>query len=160
MSHRSTAVEVAEPETARAVPAVRSRLKASFGAAVPIVTVFFWLCLLYGLEAWGNVAPWLNSDEYERSQLARAVAALDWHRHASAAARPEQEPRPPPVERDPPREGDRPCGVVRSARRHVLLVRTRDEHLAVLEWKAPPEPNDRQPETGAISVPSAGDVKA
>jgi len=76
MTHRSTAVEVAEPETARApASAVRSRLKARLGAALPIVTVFFWLCLLYGLEAWGNVAPWLNSDEYERSQLARAVAA-------------------------------------------------------------------------------------
>jgi hypothetical protein len=50
-------------------------LKAGLGAALPIVTVFFWLCLLYGSEAWGNVTPWLNSDEYERAALSRAVAS-------------------------------------------------------------------------------------
>jgi hypothetical protein len=69
-------VEVAEPKTAPApAPAVRSRLTARLGGALPIVTVFFWLCLLYGWEAWGNPTPWLNSDEYERAQLSRAVAS-------------------------------------------------------------------------------------
>jgi hypothetical protein len=69
-------VEVAEPKTAPApAPAVRSRLRARLDAALPIVTIFFWLCLLYGWEAWGNPTPWLNSDEYERAQLSRAVAS-------------------------------------------------------------------------------------
>jgi hypothetical protein len=69
-------VEVPEPKTAPAAArAVRLRLKATLGAALPIVTVFFWLCLLYGWEAWGNVTPWLNIDEYERAQLSRAVAS-------------------------------------------------------------------------------------
>lgn len=69
-------MEVAEPTTAPApAPASRSRLRAGLGAALPIVTVFFWLCLLYSWEAWGNPTPWLNSDEYERAQLSRAVAS-------------------------------------------------------------------------------------
>lgn len=69
-------MEVTDPGTPPApVGAVRSRLKVSAGAALPIVTVFVWLCLLYAWEAWGNFAPWLNSDEFERAQLSRAVAS-------------------------------------------------------------------------------------
>ena len=76
VSERRPVVEVAEPKTVPApAPAARSRLRAGLGAALPIVTVFFWLCLLYGSEAWGNVTPWLNSDEYERAALSRAVAS-------------------------------------------------------------------------------------
>jgi hypothetical protein len=52
----------------------RSRLVVAFGAAVPVLTIFCWLCLLYGWEAWGNLAPWLYADEFERAQLSRAVA--------------------------------------------------------------------------------------
>jgi hypothetical protein len=69
-------VEVAEPKTAPAsAPATRARLKSGLGAALPIVTVFFWLCVLYGWEAWGNLTPWLNSDEYRRAEFSRAVAS-------------------------------------------------------------------------------------
>ena len=50
-------------------------ITAALVAALPLLTIFFWLCLIYGLQAWGNPAPWLNSDEFERAQLARAVAA-------------------------------------------------------------------------------------
>jgi hypothetical protein len=53
----------------------RSRLLVALGTAVPVLTIFFWLCLLYGWESWGNLAPWLVSDEFERSQLSRAIAA-------------------------------------------------------------------------------------
>jgi hypothetical protein len=69
-------VEVTEPRKPRApLRAGRAGLKLDVAAALPVVTVFVWLCLLYGWEAWANVAPWLNSDEFERAQLSRAVAA-------------------------------------------------------------------------------------
>src|SRR5712691_7767143 len=58
----------------RARPA-RSRVLVALGAAVPLLTIFVWLCLLYGWEAWGNLAPWLVSDEFERTQLSRAIAS-------------------------------------------------------------------------------------
>ena len=51
------------------------RLSITLAAAAPILTIFFWLCLIYGWEAWGNLAPWLQSDEFERAQLSRAVAS-------------------------------------------------------------------------------------
>ena len=43
-------------------------------AAVPLLTVFFWLCLVYGLESWGHTTPWLFTDELEMTQLARSIA--------------------------------------------------------------------------------------
>ncbi len=43
-------------------------------AAVPIVSIYLWLCVLYGWEAWGHVTIWLNGDELETAQLSRAVA--------------------------------------------------------------------------------------
>ena len=43
-------------------------------AAVPLLSVYLWLCMVYLYEAWGRVTPWLFTDELERTQLARAVA--------------------------------------------------------------------------------------
>ena len=43
-------------------------------AAVPILSIYLWLCVLYGWEASGHVTIWLNSDELEMAQLSRAVA--------------------------------------------------------------------------------------
>jgi hypothetical protein len=43
-------------------------------AAVPLLTVFFWLALLYSWESWGHVTPWLFTDELESAQLSRAIA--------------------------------------------------------------------------------------
>jgi hypothetical protein len=43
-------------------------------AAVPILSIYLWLCVLYGWEASGHVTIWLNSDELETAQLSRAVA--------------------------------------------------------------------------------------
>ena len=69
-------MEVAEPGRPPAVArTTRSRWKVGLAAALPILTVFVWLCLVYGWEAWGQLAPWLNSDEFERAQLSRAVAS-------------------------------------------------------------------------------------
>src|SRR4029453_13465262 len=43
-------------------------------AAVPILSIYLWLCVLYAWEASGHVTIWLNSDELEMAQLSRAVA--------------------------------------------------------------------------------------
>ena len=43
-------------------------------AAVPVLTVFFWLALIYTWESWGHVTPWLFTDELESAQLSRAIA--------------------------------------------------------------------------------------
>jgi len=50
--------------------AIASRLY----AALPLVTIFVWLCLIFGWEAWGNLSPWLFGDELDKTQLARAIA--------------------------------------------------------------------------------------
>jgi hypothetical protein len=69
-------VDVAESRPgARGGRARFRRLSIALAAAAPILTIFIWLCLIYGWEAWGNLAPWLQSDEFERAQLSRAVAA-------------------------------------------------------------------------------------
>jgi hypothetical protein len=44
-------------------------------AALPLLTIYVWLCLIYGWEAWGNGTPWLFTDELEHAQLSRAIAA-------------------------------------------------------------------------------------
>jgi hypothetical protein len=56
-----------------AAPA-RTRLE-RWSAALPVLTVFAWLCLVYGVEAWLHGTPWLFTDELETAQLSRAVAA-------------------------------------------------------------------------------------
>ncbi len=43
-------------------------------AAVPVLSLYLWLCVLYGWEAAGHVTPWLNSDELETAQISRAIA--------------------------------------------------------------------------------------
>jgi len=55
-----------------AAPA-RSSLDRVIGA-VPLLTVFVWLCLVYALESWGHATPWLFTDELEMTQLARSIA--------------------------------------------------------------------------------------
>jgi hypothetical protein len=44
-------------------------------AALPLATVFFWLCVVYGVEAWLHGTPWLFTDELELTQLSRAISA-------------------------------------------------------------------------------------
>jgi hypothetical protein len=50
-------------------------VRARVAGAVPLLTIYAWLCLLYGWEAWGNRTPWLFTDELEHAQLARAAAS-------------------------------------------------------------------------------------
>lgn len=62
---------VAAPEEA-AAPA-RTALDRLY-AALPVVTAFVWLCLVYAWESWGHVTPWLFTDELELTQLSRGIA--------------------------------------------------------------------------------------
>jgi hypothetical protein len=45
-----------------------------FLAAVPLLSVFFWLGVLYTWQAWGHGTPWLFTDELELTQLSRSIA--------------------------------------------------------------------------------------
>jgi hypothetical protein len=44
-------------------------------AAVPLLSVFLWLSIVYAVEAWAHSTPWLFGDELELTQLSRAIAA-------------------------------------------------------------------------------------
>ena len=44
-------------------------------SALPLATVYIWLCLVYLVEAWKRVTPWLFGDELELTQLSRSIAA-------------------------------------------------------------------------------------
>jgi hypothetical protein len=59
--------------TARPVAAERT-LADRILAAVPLLSVFFWLCIVCAVEAWAHPTPWLFSDELELTQLARSIA--------------------------------------------------------------------------------------
>ena len=43
-------------------------------AAVPLVSIYLWLCIVYGVEAWKRVTPWLFTDELEMTQISRSIA--------------------------------------------------------------------------------------
>ena len=59
--------------TARPVTAERTFADRILAAA-PLLSVFFWLCIVYAVEAWAHATPWVFSDELELTQLARAIA--------------------------------------------------------------------------------------
>ena len=44
-------------------------------SAVPLASLYLWLCAVYGFEAWKRVTPWLFGDELELTQLSRSIAA-------------------------------------------------------------------------------------
>jgi hypothetical protein len=62
---------IAAPEEAAAAP--RTRLD-RIVAAVPLLSIFLWLCMLYAWQARNHATPWLFTDELELSQLSRAIA--------------------------------------------------------------------------------------
>ena len=43
-------------------------------AAAPLLTVFFWFCLVYAWQAWLLGTPFIFTDELELTQLARSIA--------------------------------------------------------------------------------------
>ncbi len=75
--------EVAGRAGARPLASSRT-LVDRFLAAVPLLSVFLWLCVIYGWEAWDHGTPWLFTDELEMTQLARSIA------HTGHAARRDQ----------------------------------------------------------------------
>ena len=44
-------------------------------AAVPLASIYLWLCIVYAFEAWRHVTPWLFTDELETTQISRSIAA-------------------------------------------------------------------------------------
>ena len=59
--------------TVRPVPAERTMADRLL-AAVPLASVFLWLCIVYAVEAWAHGTPWLFGDELELTQLSRSIA--------------------------------------------------------------------------------------
>jgi hypothetical protein len=56
-------------------------------AAVPLTSIYLWLCIVYGFEAWRRVTPWLFTDELETTQISRSIAATG---HAARRGEPYQ----------------------------------------------------------------------
>src|SRR5712691_2022999 len=59
--------------TARPAPADRT-LADRLLAAVPLLSIFLWLAIVYMIQAWAHKTPWLFGDELELTQLSRAIA--------------------------------------------------------------------------------------
>jgi len=59
--------------TARPAPAERT-LADRLLAAIPLLSIFLWLCIVYAVEAWAHGTPWLFGDELELTQLSRSIA--------------------------------------------------------------------------------------
>jgi hypothetical protein len=67
---------VSSTETARAEALRRDprALSARLIASIPLVSVYVWLCVVYLVEAWARLTPWLFTDELEMTQLSRSIA--------------------------------------------------------------------------------------
>jgi uncharacterized membrane protein len=59
--------------TARTTPAEQT-LADRLLAAVPLLSIFLWLAIVYVIQAWAHKTPWLFGDELELTQLSRAIA--------------------------------------------------------------------------------------
>src|SRR6266540_3383664 len=59
--------------TAHPAPAERTLVDRLL-AAVPLLSIFLWLCIVYAVEAWTHGTPWLFGDELELTQLSRSIA--------------------------------------------------------------------------------------
>lgn len=60
--------------TGKAPPRARSYAE-RLSAALPLTSVYIWLCVIYAFEAWKRSTPWLFTDELELTQLSRSIAA-------------------------------------------------------------------------------------
>jgi hypothetical protein len=61
----------ATPEPAASARAWSARLS----DAIPLASIYVWLCIVYLVEAWSHITPWLFTDELELTQLSRSIAA-------------------------------------------------------------------------------------
>src|SRR3954454_15920810 len=59
--------------SARSAPVERT-LADRLLAAVPLLSIFLWLAIVYMVQAWAHQTPWLFGDELELTQLSRAIA--------------------------------------------------------------------------------------
>jgi hypothetical protein len=59
--------------TARSAPAGQTLVDRLL-AAVPLLSVFLWLSIVYVIQAWAHKTPWLFGDELELTQLSRSIA--------------------------------------------------------------------------------------
>jgi hypothetical protein len=59
--------------TARTVPAEQTLVDRVL-AAVPLLSIFLWLAIVYAIQAWAHKTPWLFGDELQLTQLSRAIA--------------------------------------------------------------------------------------
>ena len=69
----TTATPSAREAKTRAIP--ERTLSDRIARALPLTSVYVWLCLVYLVEAWNRVTPWLFTDELELTQLSRSIAA-------------------------------------------------------------------------------------
>jgi hypothetical protein len=67
---------------------LRARL-GRLSSVLPLITIYAWLCLLYGWESWGERTPWNFTDEIERAQLSRAIATTGQAARRGVATSPE-----------------------------------------------------------------------
>jgi hypothetical protein len=66
---------VTSPQEARSLPGAAARpLSGRLTSALPLLSVYVWLCVVYAVEAWGHVTPWLFGDELDMTQIARSIA--------------------------------------------------------------------------------------
>ena len=68
---------LARPERrveADAAVAARPRFADRALAAIPLASIYVWLCIVYCVEAWKHATPWLFTDELELTQLSRSIA--------------------------------------------------------------------------------------
>jgi hypothetical protein len=59
---------------AEARVATERTLSDRFMAVLPLTSVYVWLCIVFLVEAWNRVTPWLFTDELELTQLSRSIA--------------------------------------------------------------------------------------
>ncbi|MGZ4424572.1 MAG: hypothetical protein ACXVZK_07835, partial [Gaiellaceae bacterium] len=59
--------------TARTAPAEQT-LVDRFLAAVPLLSIFLWLAIVFVIQAWAHKTPWLFGDELQLTQLSRSIA--------------------------------------------------------------------------------------
>ena len=69
----ATATPSPREAEARAVP--ERTLNDRVVAVLPLASVYVWLCIVFLVEAWNRVTPWLFTDELELTQLSRSIAA-------------------------------------------------------------------------------------
>jgi hypothetical protein len=56
----------------QSAPAVSPWLERVY-RAIPLLSVFFWLAVLYAWQAWQHETPWLWTDELELAQISRSI---------------------------------------------------------------------------------------